>query len=160
MEKNKNGSACNIKLDEDNYKKDKTICKNFFIEKKGKNKNITTLIQNQEPRNYEVNKNNINRSTLLVGLCFSGKTFLMLKVVSRIPPDRDVCIITKSLAEQYSNSKSKFEKIWDEIKPVNEYEHAIIFFDDFLGSSKSSHIDQFFVGGRYNNSDIYYLPQS
>ena len=33
MDKNKNSSACNIKLDKDNYKEDRTICKNCYNEK-------------------------------------------------------------------------------------------------------------------------------
>ena len=34
MDKNKNCSACNIKIDKDTYKKDRTICKNCYNEKK------------------------------------------------------------------------------------------------------------------------------
>ena len=34
MEKNKNCSACNIKLDINNYKKDRTICKDCYNRKK------------------------------------------------------------------------------------------------------------------------------
>ena len=33
-------------------------------------------------------------------------------------------------------------------------------FDDFLGSSNSRFIDQFFIRGRHNNLDFYYLSQS
>ena len=80
----------------------------------------------------------------MVGPCFSGKTFLMLKLLSRIS-DRDTYIITKSPPEQYSNSKIKIKEINDEIKPLNEYENGIIVFDDFLGSSNSRFIDQFFL---------------
>ena len=41
---------------------------------------------------------------------FSGKTYFMLNIFSRMP-DRDIYIITKSPPEQYSNSKIKFEEI-------------------------------------------------
>ena len=82
----------------------------------------------------------------------------MLKILSRIP-DRDIYIITKSPPEQYSNSKVKIKEISDEIKPVNGYENAIIDFD-FLGSSNSRFIDQFFIRDRHNILDIYYLSQS
>ena len=68
--------------------------------------------------------------------------------------------ITKSPPEQYSNSKIKIKEIIDEIKPLNEYENAIMVFDDLLGSSTRKYIDQFFVRGRHNNLDIYYLSQS
>ena len=76
-----------------------------------------------------------NNRTLLVGPSFSGKTYFMLKILSRIP-DRDVFIITKSPPEQYSNSKIKIEEIGGEIKPVNEYKNAIIVFDDNSGLLK------------------------
>ena len=42
---------------------------------------------------------------------------------------------------------------------MNEYENIIIVFDDFLGSSNSNHIDQFFERGRHNNLHICYLSQ-
>ena len=144
MDKNKNCSACNIKLDINNYKKDRTVCKECYNRKKRK----INLIQN---------KNNNNNRTLLVGPSFSGKTYLMIKILSRIP-DRDIYIITKSPPEQYS--KIKIKEISEEIKPLNEYENAIIVFDDVLGSSNSRDIDQFFIRGRHNNLDIYYLSQS
>ena len=34
-------SACNIKIDINNYKKDRTVCKTCYIENKRKNKNST-----------------------------------------------------------------------------------------------------------------------
>ena len=95
----------------------------------------------------------------MVGPSFSGKTYLMLKILSGIS-NRDVYIITKSPPEQYSNSKIKIKEISDEIKPLNEYENGIIVFDDILGSTNSRFIDQFFIRGRQNNLDIYYLSQS
>ena len=95
----------------------------------------------------------------MVGPSFPGKTYLMLKILSRIS-DRDVYIITKSPLEQYSNSKIKIKEIKDEIKPLNEYESGIIVFDDILGSSNSRFIDQFFIRGQHKNLDIYYLSQS
>ena len=70
----------------------------------------------------------------------------MLKTLSRIP-DRDICIITKSPAEPYINSKIKVKEISDEIKPQNEYENGIIVFDHILGSSNSRFKDQFFITG-------------
>ena len=75
-------------------------------------------------------------------------------------PNRDIHTITKSPPEQYSNSKIKVKEIGKEIKPLNEYENAIIVFDDILGSSNSRYKDQFFIRGRHNNLDIYYLSQS
>ena len=83
----------------------------------------------------------------------------MLKILSRIP-NRGIYIITKSPPEQCTNSKIRIKEISDEIKHLNEYENGIIVFDDILGSSNSKFRDQFFIRGRHNNLDIYYLSQS
>ena len=150
MDKNENCSACNIKLDINNYEKDRTVCKDCYNKKKRKNNLI------QQPK---IGNDNNNNGTLLVGPSFSGKTYLILKILSRIP-DRDIYIITKSPPEQYTNSKIKIIEISDEIEPLNDYENGIIVFDDILGSSNSRFIDQFFIRGRHNNLDISYLSQS
>ena len=55
-----------------------------------------------------------NNRTLLIGPSFSGETCLMLKILSRVPPDRGIHIMTKSPLEQYSNSKNKIKKIIEE----------------------------------------------
>ena len=157
MDEHKNCSSGNIKLDINNYKKDRTICKDCYNRKKRK----INLVQNEistSDQQPKIEKNNNNR-TLLVGPSFSGKTYLMLKILSRIP-DRDIYIISKSPPEQYINSKIKIKEISDEIKPLNQYENGIIVFDDILGSSNCRFIDQFFIRGRHNNLDIYYLSQS
>ena len=39
MDKNKNCSRCNVKLDQENYKRDRTICKDCYNKKKRKNNN-------------------------------------------------------------------------------------------------------------------------
>ena len=152
MDKNKNCSVCNKKLDTNNYKKDRSVCKDCYNKKKRKNKLI------QQPK-IENGNDIINNRTLLVGSSFAGKTYLMLKILPRMI-DRDIYIITKSPPEQYTNSKIKIKEITDEIKPLNEYENGVIVFDDILGSSNSRFIDQFFIRGRHNNLDIYYLSQS
>ena len=159
MDKNKNCSACNIKLDINNYKRDRTICRDCYNKKKRKI-NINTLPPNKIIGNVnKQSKFENNNRTLLVGPSFSGKTYLMFKILSRIS-DRDIYIITKSPPDQYTNSKIKIREISDEIKPPNEYENGIIVFDDVLGSTNSRFIDQFFIRGRHNNLDIYYLSQS
>ena len=53
---------------------------------------LQLLINNQKSEN---GNNNDNNRTLFVGPSFSGKTYLMLKFLSRIP-DRDIYVITKS----------------------------------------------------------------
>ena len=157
MDKNKNCSVCNIKLDINNYKKDRTVFRDCYNKKKRKN----NLVQNEISISHQqpIYENGNNNRTLLVGLSFSGKTYLMLKILSRMI-DQDIYIITKSPPEQYTNSKIKIKEISDEIKPLNEYKIGIIVFDDILGSSKSRYIDQFFIRGRHNNLVIYYLSQS
>ena len=160
MDKNKICSVCNIKLEKNNYKKDRAVCKDFYNKKKRKNnlvqKEITT--SHQQPKIENGNNNNNNRK-LLVGPSFSGKTYLMLKTLSR-RPDRDIYIITETPPAQYTNSKFKSKEISGEIKPLNEYENGVILFDDVFRSSNSRYIDKFFIRGRYNNLDIYYLSQS
>ena len=94
----------------------------------------------------------------MVGPTFSGKAYLMLKHPSRIP-DRDTNISTKSPPEQYYNSKIETVEVSEEIKLVSEYENAIIVFDNISATSNSRYIDQFFIRGRHNNSDIFYISQ-
>ena len=160
MDKNNNFSLCNIKLDINNYKKDRTYCKDCYKRKKRKNNliqnEITTSLQQPIPENENNNKNN---QTLLVGSSFSGKTYLMLKIPSRMS-DRDIYIITKSPPEQYTNSEIKIKELGDKIKPLNEYENGIIAFDDILGSSNNRFLDQFSIRGRHKNLDTFYLSQS
>ena len=156
MGKNKNCSGRNIKIDKNNHNRDRTICKNCYNEKKRKNQNVNTLIQNHQPKNDNVN-NNIR--TFLVGSSFSGGTYLMLKTLSRLR-DRDIYKITKSPPDQYSNSGIKIKERTDEMKPLNEYETAIIISDGILGTSISKFIDQLFLRGRHHNLNNFYLSQS
>ena len=46
---------------------------------------------------------------------------------------RDNYVINKPTPVQYSISKNQIKAIIDEIKPLDEYENAIKFFDDILG---------------------------
>ena len=83
----------------------------------------------------------------------------MSKFFSR-RPGGDIFIITKSPPELYSHSKIKIGKPGGEIKPLNEYDNATIIFDDILGTSNGKYIDQFFIRGRHDNLDMFYLSQS
>ena len=150
MDKNKNCCVCNIKLDINIFKKDRTVCRDCYNKKKRKNNLVQNEITSSHQQPIIENGNNNNNRTLLVGPSFSGKAYLMLKYFSR-KIDRDIYLITKSLPEQYTNSKIKINEIGVEIKPLNEYENGIIVFDDILGSSNSRFIDQFFIRGRHNN---------
>ena len=60
-----------------------------------------------------VHDERINNHTLSVGPSFSGKTYLMLTILSRIP-NGDFYIITKTPPKQYSNSEIEFEEIGQE----------------------------------------------
>ena len=141
------------------------LCGKFFtnkwltthIEREHRNESNSSVLE--KPKTVNVNTENNNR-TLLVGCSFSGKKYLQLKILSRLPPERNIYIITKSPPEQYSNSKIKIKEISDEIEPLNENENAVILFDDVLGSSNNKYKDQFFIRIRHNNLDIYYLSQS
>ena len=124
---------------------------------------FTTRMHCKHPQNESnsnvLGKPNNNNGILLAGPTFSGKTFLMLKILSRIP-NPDVYIITKSPREQYFNSKIKIKEITEEIKPLKEYENTFVLFDDNLCSSNSGYINQFFVRGRHFKLKIFYLSQS
>ena len=80
MDENEKYSLCNIKRDKDNYKKDKTVCKNCYNKKKRKN-NDNTLIKNQQPKIDNVNKNSNNQSIRLVVPCCLVEMYIMLKIL-------------------------------------------------------------------------------
>ena len=85
MDRNTNCSECNIKLDKDNFKKDRTVCNDCYNKKKRKN-NKNMLIQKEITTFHQQSKlNSVNdkKRTLLVGPSFSGKTYIMLKIRSR-----------------------------------------------------------------------------
>ena len=114
MDKNKNCSACNIKLNKSNYSKDRTVSRDCYNKKKRKII-INTLPPNKIIENVNTpqqSKFENNNRTLLVGPSSSGKTYLMLKILSRIS-DRDIFIITKSPPEHYTNSTIKTKEISD-----------------------------------------------
>ena len=119
---------------------------------------ILLLINNQKLKT-EIIFITISIEHFLVGPYFSGKTYLMLKILSRIP-DLDIYIITDAPPEQYSNSKNKIKEIIDDIKSLNQYKNSIIVFDDILGSSNSKFVDQFFPRDRHKKLERYYLSQS
>ena len=141
-------------MEKDNYRKNRTICKNCYNEKKRRN----TLIQCQQAKDDNVNTHN-NKWTRLVGLGFSGKAYLMLKILSKMP-DRDLYIIIKTPLEQYFSSKSKIKKNGEEIRLLSEYENPIVFLMRNLSSSNRRDIDEFFIRGKFKNLDKYCLSQS
>ena len=142
-------SACSIKLDTNKNKKSRTVCKSCYNEENQRKNNSTSLIQIQQSKidNFNDNKNN---RTLLVGPSFPVETYLILKFLPRIP-NRDFYKNTKSPPGQYYNTEIKIGEKGEEIKLLNEYENAIIVFDNFPGSSNVRYFHKFFIRGRHNN---------
>ena len=79
------------------------FCEKFFTKKWLKTHIEREHHQNETNLNVIIDNVSINNRTLLVGPSFSSKTYLMLKILSRIS-DRDIYIITKSPTEQYTDS--------------------------------------------------------
>ena len=50
----------------------------------------------------------------------------------------------------------KVKETGDEINLLNEYETAVLVFEEFLGSSNSRYKYQFFIRGRHKKIDIFY----
>ena len=81
---NRNCSACNIMIDKNNYKKDRTVCKTCYNKNKGKNNDKDTLIL--PTKIHKVNQNNDNnisenRANVVIGPRNVGKTYYMLKIL-------------------------------------------------------------------------------
>ena len=155
MNDNKLCSACKIKIDENNYKKDRTVCKKCYIhviynKKKRKNEYNTST--------HETKLTNVltyeNHRHVIIGPSNVGKTYYMLKVLEKIDNQRPIHIKTRS-PNQYPNYKKN-----NEIKPINKYKGSVVIFDDMLGAKNSSQIDEFFTRGRHEDLDVYYISQS
>ena len=140
---NRNCTACNILIDINNYKKDRTVCKTCYNKNKRKNKDNNTNVSTYE-----------NHRHVIIGPSNVGKTFYMLKVLEKIDNQRPINIITRS-PNQYPNYRTS-----NEIKPINKYKGSVVIFDDMLGAKNCSQIDEFFTRGRHEDLDVYYISQS
>ena len=158
---NRNCSACNIIIDINNYKKDRTVCKSCYNINKIKNNNIVLTpnknIENVDNNNNKDNNPNLssyeNRANVVIGPRNVGKTYYMLKVLEKLGNKRPINIITRS-PDQYPNYKTS-----NEIKPINKYKRSVVIFDDMLGAKNCSQIDEFFTRGRHEDLDVYYISQ-
>ena len=159
---NRNRTACNIMIDINNYKKDRTICKTCYNINKRKN-NTNTLPPNknktsyQQPKIEKVNKNVStyeNHRQVIIGPSNVGRTYYMLRVLKKIGNQRPIHIISRS-PNQHPNYKTS-----NEIKPINKNKGSVVIFDDMLGAKKSSQIDDFFIRRRHEDLDVYYISQS
>ena len=167
MNDNKICSVCKIKIDENNYKKDRTVCKSCYNKKKRKNKYISpihetkitnvTNVNNKKKQKHDNNPNFLtleNHRHVVIGPSNVGKTYYMLKTLEKIANQRPIHIITRS-PNQYPNYKTSTD-----IKPINKYKGSVVIFDDMLGAKNSSQIDEFFTRGRHEDLDVYYISQS
>ena len=172
---NRNCSACNIMIDINIYKKNRTVCKTCYNKNKRKNNN-NTLPPNkintsyQQPNFENVNNkkklkiknnkdNNVivstyeNHCDVVIGSSNVDKTYCMLKILEKTGHQRPILKITRS-PDQYPNYKTN-----NEIKPINKYKGSVVIFDDMLGARNSSQRDEFFTGRRHENLDVYYISQ-
>ena len=159
---NRNCSACDLMIDINNYKKDRTVCKTCYNKNKRKNnidllptKKINTSYQQPDLENVNNKVSEFeNHRLVIIGPSGVGKTHYMLKVLEKIGNQRPIHIITRSL-NQYPNYKTSTD-----IKSIKKYKGSIVIFDDMLGAKNSSQIDEFFTRGRHEDLDVYYISQS
>ena len=160
-------NTCNIEIDENNYMKDRTVCRSCYNKNRRKNqqpksddekkRKVVNSVNNTNKNKKKVNVvdsvNNNNR-ILIIGFSNCGKTYLMNHILQQ--KQEPIFIITKSL-NQYPNIKAQTS---DEIESLENYENSTVVFDDMLLSKQESNVDLFFTRGRRNNIDIYYISQS
>ena len=156
-------TVCDIKIDVDNCKKDRNICKNCYNmnrkkynnkEKKRKFDDSVDKIDNVNNNNNDIVSTYENHRHVVIGPSNVGKTYYMLKILEKIGNKRPIHIITRS-PNQYPNYKTSTD-----IKPITKYKGSIVIFDDMLGAPNSSQIDEFFTRGRHEDLDVYYISQS
>ena len=154
-------TVCDIKIDVDNCKKDRKICKSCYNIKRKKynnNKKVVNSVNKLEKPKID-SVNNIvskfeNHRHVIIGPSGVGKTYYMLKVLEKMDNQRPIHIITRS-PNQYPNYKTS-----NDIMPINKYKGFVVIFDDMLGAKNSSQIDEFFTRGRHEDLDVYYISQS
>ena len=88
MNDNKFCSECKIKIDENNYKKDRTVCKSCYNKNKRKNQNNTSIHEtkianvNSKKQKHDSNPKVLtleNHRHVIIGPSNVGKTYFMLK---------------------------------------------------------------------------------
>ena len=154
-------NTCNIEIDENNYLKDRTVCKSCYNKNRRKNNNNTLEKSTTKIDKFNNNNdNNPNVSTyenhayVVIGPRNVGKTHYMLKVLEKISNKRPIHIITTS-PNQYPTYKTS-----NEIEPINKYKGSVVIFDDMLRTRINSQLDEFFTRGRLEDLDVYYISQS
>ena len=128
------------------------------------NSNITSAshkIVNNTIDAHETNTNETNR-TLIVGLSFCGKTYLLLNKLHLFQlSDTSRCIDTITRRpEQYTNIETNVSVEEDiEERTIRDYQNCCVVFDDMLDSNQKL-TDAMFTRERHNDLDIYYPSQS
>ena len=156
-------SAFNISIDENNYLKDRTVCKSCYNKNRRKNNN-NTIIENeivslpQQPK-IDKNTNTIvlaheNHAYILIGPRNVGNTYYMVKKLEKIGNERPIHIITRS-PNEYPNYKTI-----NEVKSIDKHKGSVAIFDDMLGAQNSSQISDFYTRGRHEDLEVYYISQS
>ena len=115
MDENNNCSACNIKTDKDNYKKDRTNCNNCYNKKKTKNNNFFSEkdVKDLSTSDKEIKDNKAsvsayeNHRHVNTGPSNVGKNYYMLKILKKIGNKRRIHITTRS-PNQYPKVENKY----------------------------------------------------
>ena len=126
-------NTCNTEIDENNYLKDRIVCKSCY-KKRRKNTNNTS-IQKQQPKTDKINNNNDNNPNastyenhvyVVIVPRNVGKTYYMLKIRAKIGNKRPIHIITRS------PNQNPIFKTSNELKPKDKYKGSVVIFDDML----------------------------
>ena len=87
----RNCSICNIIIDINNYKKDRTVCKTCYNKNKRKNTLPPNIVSDQQPKIEKVNNKdnntiiptNENHAYVVIGPRNVGKIYYMLKKLEK-----------------------------------------------------------------------------
>ena len=101
---NRHCSACNIIIDKNNYKKDRTVCKFCYNKNKRKNSNDSLRTKKINTSYQQPNVENVNNKVstyenhrhVIIGPSNVGKTFYMLEILEKMDNQRPIHIITRS----------------------------------------------------------------
>ena len=155
-------NTCNIEIDENNYLKDRTVCKTCYNKNRRKNTN-EILIQNHQPKidNSNNNKDNNpnlplyeNKTHVVIDPRNVGKTYYTLKMLEKSGNKRPIHIITR-YPNHYPNYKTSIE-----IKPINKNTGSVVIFDDMLGARNSSQMGEFYTRSRHEGLNLLYVNKS
>ena len=156
---------CHIKIDKNNYLRDRTVCRRCYNRNRRKN-NGNTIIENEidkQPKIDNVNNKNTNimvsayenHASVFVGPRNVGKIYYMLKTLLQKIGNKGPFHKITRYPNQYPNYKTSTD-----IKPIDKYKGSLVIFDDMLGARNCSQMDEFSTKGRHENLDSYYISQS